>query len=162
MVEIAVWALKWPPQPGFQSLVGSKSKLAIGGPFPLFTPRMRDFGLIPAFHSISTLSMSHFKYDEWSFKVHDIWVQHVWLSHHTSAFESWIVDCGNKGGSWCPPMFHTKMVYGVCLFWFLCSAAFHNKWCFFYLHGTSNTKNSYLKTVVNEWISMDYNVGIAS
>eukprot|EP00956_Cyclotella_meneghiniana_P003722 scaffold4529_cov23-Cyclotella_meneghiniana.AAC.1 len=27
MVEISVWALKWPPQPGFQSLVGSKSKL---------------------------------------------------------------------------------------------------------------------------------------
>ena len=38
-------------------------------PSPLLTPRLSEFGLIWAIHSISLLSMSHCKYNEWFFKV---------------------------------------------------------------------------------------------
>ena len=38
-------------------------------PSPLFIPRLSEFGLIQAIHSISTLSISHYKYNEWFFKV---------------------------------------------------------------------------------------------
>ena len=39
------------------------------GPCPLSSPRLSEFGLIRAIDSISTLSMSHCKYDEWFCKV---------------------------------------------------------------------------------------------
>ena len=51
------------------------------GPWPLFTPRFSEFGLILAIHSISTLPISHYKYNEWFDKV-DIWVHHVQPSPH--------------------------------------------------------------------------------
>ena len=72
-VEIGICALWWSPQRVFQSLVGSK----LAWPYcPLFTPRLSEFGLIGAIHSISTLPISHFKYNEWLDKV-QIWVHHV-------------------------------------------------------------------------------------
>ena len=48
---------------------------------PLLTQRLSDFGLIITIHSISTLPMSHCKYNEWSCKV-EIWLHHVQASPH--------------------------------------------------------------------------------
>ena len=65
-VEIVVWALNWSPQRGFQSPVGLKLAWPKSA---LFTPRFSKFGLIRKFHSISTLSITHCKYNEWLEKV---------------------------------------------------------------------------------------------
>ena len=48
---------------------------------PLFTPRLCEFGLVQAIHSISTLPISCWKYNECFFKV-EIWVYHPQLSPH--------------------------------------------------------------------------------
>ena len=46
----------------------------------LLTPRLSEFGLIGTIHSISTRPISHYKYNEWFWKV-EIWVHHVqWYS----------------------------------------------------------------------------------
>eukprot|EP00956_Cyclotella_meneghiniana_P043005 scaffold249383_cov79-Cyclotella_meneghiniana.AAC.2 len=37
----------------------------LGGPCSLLTPRLSEFGLIWAIHSISTLPFSHHEYNEW-------------------------------------------------------------------------------------------------
>ena len=66
MVEIGIWALKWSPQRGFQSPAGLKLAWPKSA---LFTPRFSKFGLIRKFHSISTLSITHCKYNEWLEKV---------------------------------------------------------------------------------------------
>ena len=44
--------------------------------FPLLTPRFSEFGLIGAIHSISTLPMSHCKYNEW-LRMVEIGILHV-------------------------------------------------------------------------------------
>ena len=64
-------------------------------PFPLFTPRLSEFGRIWAIHSISAPPMSHCKYDEWLCKV-DIWNQHVLPSAHPGF---WVVGGDNFGSS---------------------------------------------------------------
>ena len=61
------------------------------GPCPLFAPSLREFGLILAIHIISTLPMSHCKYNEWSCKV-EIWVQHPQPSPHIGF---WVVGWDN-------------------------------------------------------------------
>ena len=61
--------------------------------FPLFTPRLCEFGLIEAIHSISTLSMSHCKYDEWFCKL-KIWIHHPQPSPRTGF---WVVGGDNFG-----------------------------------------------------------------
>ena len=43
--------------------------------FPLFTPRLIEFGLIWAIHSISTLLFSDHEHNEWFCKV-KIWIHH--------------------------------------------------------------------------------------
>ena len=50
----------------FGVAVGAKVCLAC---IPLFIPRLSDYGLIQAVHSISTIPMSHHKYNEWLHKV---------------------------------------------------------------------------------------------
>ena len=65
-VEIGTWALKWSPQRVFQSRGWGQS---LPDPFPLFTPRLSEFGRIWAIHSISAPPMSHCKYDGWLCKV---------------------------------------------------------------------------------------------
>ena len=66
-------------------------------PCPLFTPRLSEFGLIGAVHSISTLSMSHWMYSEWFCKL-EIWIHHPqaitthWLLSHGWG-QSWLVPC---------------------------------------------------------------------
>ena len=65
------------------------------GPYPLFTPRLSEFGLIWAIHSISTLSMSHCKYDEWFCRV-EIWIHHPQPSPHPGF---WVMGCANFSSS---------------------------------------------------------------
>eukprot|EP00956_Cyclotella_meneghiniana_P034207 scaffold102438_cov38-Cyclotella_meneghiniana.AAC.1 len=50
----------------FGSWLGYKFGLAR---IALFTPRLSDFGLIQAIHSIPTIQMSHYEYNEWLEKV---------------------------------------------------------------------------------------------
>ena len=64
-------------------------------PCPFFTPRLGEFGLIWAIHSISLLSMSHCKYNEWFFKV-EIWIQQVYPSPHPGF---WVLGGDNFGSS---------------------------------------------------------------
>ena len=46
----------------FGVAVGAKVDLAC---IPLFIPRLSDYGLIQAVHSISTIPISHHEYNEW-------------------------------------------------------------------------------------------------
>ena len=62
--------------------------------FLLFTPRLSEFWLIGAIHSISTLPMSQCKYYEWFCNV-EIWIHHPRPSPHPSFW----VGGGDKIGS---------------------------------------------------------------
>ena len=66
----------------------------LGPYYPLFTPRLSEFGLIGAVHSISTLSMSHWMYSEWFCKL-EIWIHHPQPSPHPGF---WVTG-GEKFGS---------------------------------------------------------------
>ena len=65
------------------------------GPCPLFTPRLSEFGLIWAIHSISTLPFSHHKYNEWFCKV-EIWIHHPQPRLHPGF---WVVGGDNFGSN---------------------------------------------------------------
>ena len=65
------------------------------GPCPLFTPRLSEFGLIWAIHSISTLPFSHHKYNEWFCKV-EIWIHHPQPTPHPGF---WVVGGDDFGSS---------------------------------------------------------------
>ena len=64
------------------------------GPCPLSTPRLHEFGLIRAIHSISTLPMSHCKYNKWLCKV-EIWIH----TPQTSPYPGFWVEGGDVSGS---------------------------------------------------------------
>ena len=64
------------------------------GPCPLSTPRLHEFGLIRAIHSISTLPMSHCKYNEWLCKV-EIWIH----TPQPSPYPGFWVEGGDDSGS---------------------------------------------------------------
>ena len=65
------------------------------GPCPLLTPRLSEFGLIWAIHSISTLPFSHHKYNEWFCKVEIFFIVHN--QRHTLAFELGVVTISSPG-----------------------------------------------------------------
>ena len=65
------------------------------GPCPLFTPRLSEFGLIWAIHSISTLPFSHHKYNEWFCRA-EIWIHHPQPTPHPGF---WVVGGDNFGTS---------------------------------------------------------------
>ena len=84
----------------FQSQV--RSKLAFG-PCSLLTSRLSELQLIDETHSISTLSFSHYKYNEWFCKV-EIWIHHSQpMPHHGF----WVVGWWRFWLKY--PRFHTKM-----------------------------------------------------
>ena len=75
------------------SVTGGVKVQSCVGPCPLFTPRLSEFGLIWAIHSISTLLISCYKYNEWFCKV-EIWVHHVQPSPHPGFWVMGGVDFG--------------------------------------------------------------------
>ena len=88
-VEIGILVLKWSPHRIFESgAAGSK----LVWPLPTFhAKRLSEFGLIQAILSISTLIVSHCKYDEWFCKI-EIGICHVMYNHHhTPSFELLVV-----------------------------------------------------------------------
>ena len=72
--------------------------------FPLFTPRLSEFGLIGAIHNISTLPISYYKYNEWLEKV-EIGTHSPQPSPYPGF---WVAGGDNYGRN--PPTFHTKIV----------------------------------------------------
>ena len=105
-VEIGIWALKWSSQCVLSHGWGKVGLACI----PIFKPPLSGFGQIWAIHSISTLPMSHCKYDEWFCKV-EIWIHHAQPSPLPGF---WVVG-GDKIGSRVPYFSHQD---GVCLDWF--------------------------------------------
>ena len=65
------------------------------GPCPLFTPRLSEFGLIPAIHSISTHPVSLHMYNECFYKP-EIWIHSPQPSPHTGF---WVAGVDNFGSS---------------------------------------------------------------
>ena len=81
------------------------------GPCPLLTPRLSEFGLIWAIHSISTLQFCHHKYDEWFCKV-EIWIHHPHPMPHP---DFWVTGGDNFGSS----IPYVSYQDGVCFDWFV-------------------------------------------
>ena len=72
--------------------------------FPLFTQRLREFGLIGAIQNIWTLSISHYIYNEWWEKA-EIGTHSPQPSPYPGF---WLAGGDNYGRN--PPTFHTKIV----------------------------------------------------
>ena len=100
-VEIGTWALKWSPQCVFQSWVGSK----LAWPLSTYHTKIVWVWMDCGFHSISTLSMSHCKYNKWFYKL-EIWIHHPQPSPHPR-----LLTCGWWQFWLQYPTFHTKMEY---------------------------------------------------
>ena len=105
-VEIGVCALKWSLQSIFQPWEGTNSAWPI---YLLFKPKLCLYWLIQAIHSIPTLPMCHYKYNEWLEKVEigihppqpsphsnfwveggEIWIQGPYVSHQVWVCTDWI------------------------------------------------------------------------
>ena len=87
---------------------GAKVGMAAWPKSALFTPRFSKFGLIRKFHSISNLSITHCKYNEWLEKV-EIGTHSLQPSPY-SGF--WVAGGDNYGRN--PPTILTKiMCFGL-------------------------------------------------